>query len=93
MVSELFCNVSILCSVVLLSSPKKISFQNFKIVSSVHAADNCNIAEELKEIQKFVIVLDSLTRIPEEIFNLLSSSWSILECLVMSIRENAVFMG
>ena len=48
-----------------------------EIVSSVHSADNCNIAEELQEIQKLVIVLVSLTRIPEDIFILLSSSWSI----------------
>ena len=64
-----------------------------KIVSSVHSADNFDIAEELQEIQKLVIVLDSLTRIPEEIFNLLSSAWSILECSGMNIRENAVFTG
>ena len=64
-----------------------------EIVSSVHSADNCNIAEELQKIQKLVIVLDSLTRIPEEIFNLLSSAWSILEHSGMNIRENAVFTG
>ena len=64
-----------------------------EIVSSVHSADNCDIAEELQEIQKLVIVLDSLTRIPEETFNLLSSAWSILECLGVNIRENAVFTG
>ena len=63
-----------------------------EIVSSVHSADNFNIAEELQKIQKLVIVLDSLTRIPE-IFNLLSSAWSILECSGMNIRENAVFTG
>ena len=64
-----------------------------EIVSSVHSADNFDIAEELQEIQKLVIVLDSLTRIPEEILNLLSSAWSILECSGMNIRENAVFTG
>ena len=64
-----------------------------EIVSSVHSADNFDIAEELQEIQKLVIVLDSLTRIPEEIFNLLSSAWSNLECSGMNIRENAVFTG
>ena len=64
-----------------------------EIVRSVHSADNCYIAEELQEIQKLVIVLDSLTRIPEEIFNLLNSAWSILEHSGMNIRENAVFMG
>ena len=64
-----------------------------EIVSSVHSANNCDIAEELQEIQKLVIVLDSLTRISEEILNLLSSAWSILGRLGMNIRENAVFTG
>ena len=64
-----------------------------EIVSSVHSADNFDIAEELQEIQKLVIVLDSLTRIAEEIFNLSSSAWSTLECSGMNIRENAVFTG
>ena len=64
-----------------------------EIVSSVHSADNFDIAEELQEIQKLVIVLDSLKRIPEEVFNLLSSAWSILEWSRMNIRENSVFTG
>ena len=43
-----------------------------EIVSSVHSADNCYIAEELQEIQKLFIVLDPFARMPEEIFNLVS---------------------
>ena len=34
--------------------------------------------EELEEVQKHIIALDSLTRIPEELFNLVSSARSVL---------------
>ena len=50
-------------------------------------------ADELQEIQKLIIVFDFLTRMPEEMFNLLSSAWSISERSGMNIRENAVFTG
>lgn len=42
-------------------------------------ADNDDLAEEIEEIQKHVIVLDTLTRMPEEIFNLLNRARSLLE--------------
>ena len=38
-----------------------------------------DLAEELEEVQKHVIALDTLTRIPEDLFNLLSSARSVLE--------------
>ena len=50
-----------------------------EIVVCVGMADDSDLAEELEEVQKHVIALDTLTRIPEDLFNLLSSAQSVLE--------------
>ena len=47
-----------------------------EVIPSVGVED---VADDLEEIQKHVLVLDSLTRIPEEVFNLLSSARSLLD--------------
>ena len=49
-----------------------------KIAACVGKADNGDLLEELEEFQNHIITLDSLTRVPEELFNLVSSARSIL---------------
>ena len=48
------------------------------IAACVGIADNNDLLEELEEVQKHIITLDSLTRIPEELLNLVSSARSAL---------------
>lgn len=48
-----------------------------KIAACVGTADNGDLLEELEELQNHIITLDSLTRVPEELFNLVSSARSI----------------
>jgi hypothetical protein len=50
-----------------------------EIISHVGFAQNEDLAEDLEEVQKHIVVLDSLTRTPEELFNLLSSARSLLD--------------
>ena len=49
-----------------------------KIAACVGIADNGDLLEELEELQNHIITLDSLTRVPEELFNLVRSARSIL---------------
>ena len=49
-----------------------------KIAACVVTADNGDLLEELEELQNHIITLDSLTGVPEELFNLVSSARSIL---------------
>ena len=62
-----------------------------EIVACVGFADDSDLVEELEEIQKHVNILDSVTRIPEELFNLLSSARSVL--LRNQERANVVRSG
>ena len=48
-----------------------------EIVTCVGTANDIDLVEELEEVQKHLITHDSLTRIPEELFHLLSSPRSI----------------
>ena len=50
-----------------------------EIAACVGTADDNDLVEELEEVQKHVLALDSVTRISEELFNLLSSARSVLE--------------
>ena len=50
-----------------------------EIVACVGVSHDSDLVEELEEIQKHVNLLDSVTRIPEELFNLLSSARSLLQ--------------
>ena len=50
-----------------------------EIISYVGVAHNEDLAEDLEDVQKHIVVLDSLKRIPEEMFNLLSSARSLLD--------------
>ena len=50
-----------------------------EIISYVGFAQNEDLAEDLEEVQKHIVVLDSLTRTPEVLFNLLSSARSLLD--------------
>ena len=49
-----------------------------EIAACVGIADNSDLLEELEEVQKHIITLDSLRRIPEELLNLVSSARSVL---------------
>ena len=49
-----------------------------EIAACVGTADNNDLLEEFEEVQKHITALDSLTRIPEELFNLVSSARSVL---------------
>ena len=49
-----------------------------EIAACVGIADNSDLLEELEEVQKHIITLDSLKRIPEELLNLVSSARSAL---------------
>ena len=50
-----------------------------EIAACVGTADDNDLVEELEEVHKHVLALNSVTRIPEELFNLLSSARSVLE--------------
>ena len=52
----------------------EISSRLREIATCVGMAEDSDLVEELEEVQKDVIALDSLTRIPEELFNLLNSA-------------------
>ena len=52
----------------------EISSRLREIATCVGMAEDSDLVEELEEVQEDVIALDSLTRIPEELFNLLNSA-------------------
>ena len=62
-----------------------------EIAACVGIADNNDLLEELEEVQKHIITLDSLTRIPEELLNLVSSARSVLH--EKQVRVSVVCSG
>ena len=61
-----------------------------EIVVYVGMADDSDLAEELEEVQKHVIALDTLTRIPEDLFNL---NISLTVLLFLQGTATSLFAG
>ena len=59
------------------------------------AAENEDLAEDFEEVQKHIVVFDSLTKILEEIFNLLSRARSLLDPCGMGSKDGVttIFTG
>ena len=74
---------------------KLIASRLREVISYVGAAENEDLAEDLEEVQKHIVVLDSLTKIPEEIFNLLSRARSLLDPYGMGSKDGVttIFTG
>ena len=56
----------------------EIIFRLNAVIDRLGLGEDSELAEELEEVQKHLIVLDSLMRIPEELFNLLTNARSLL---------------
>ena len=74
---------------------KLIASRLKEVISYVGAAENEDLAEDLEEVQKHIVVLDSLTKIPEKIFNLLSRARSLLDPYGMGSKDGVttIFTG
>lgn len=59
-----------------------------ELVDCIGIMNDSDLAEELEEIQRHVTALDSLTRIPEELFNLLNSARSLLTLGQLGERQD-----
>ena len=65
---------------------KLIASRLREVILYVGAAENEDLAEDLEEVQKHIVVLDSLTKIPEEILNLLSRARSLLTLMGWAVK-------